>query len=478
MIKDNKSQNILSFIIQYLKRFYLIELALIAISFMALFTKTLPITMIATIMLLYAIIRCNIYENTFGFIVFFPYIAGYIFNTIGVSSVGGAMKYLGLAVLFMIVVMRKAKLNNVLQGLWPLLVLLFLFILSVNTTTGGDYANPKLSSTIRHGLSLFFAFAFLFSNLEKFDFNKLGVLFIVLSTVLLPLSIVANNISGPSDIYDFSFLRHQTEEEALIEYDFHIGYQVSGFLMIQGLGFFLTGIKKNRISIIVAGLVLGSALLALLYGGSRQAVVSYFIIVFLWVLLAYINKTSSTANRKTLSQKIFQFFKWLFLLFGFVAVTYYVLNILTAEEGLLNSLAEEGFVEGGGRGEWLMSGINQFLEHPVWGVGYGRFMVYNYYGSYPHNLFIELLSETGLVGFTVAAVLVLIATLRSRKYLLPFLYLWLAYFSRSMASEDISMNITVFVILFAMISADYGAKPTKTDMNDYVQETVNGPSNA
>ena len=144
-----------------------------------------------------------------------------------------------------------------------------------------------------------------------------------------------------------------------------------------------------------------------------------------------------------------------------MAVTYYVINTLTADEGLLNSLAEEGFVEGGGRGEWLMSGINQFLEHPVWGVGYGRFMVYNYYGSYPHNLFIELLCETGLVGFIVAAILVSIAILRSRKLVLPFLYLWLAYFSRSMASEDISMNITVFVILFAMVSADYEAKPAE-----------------
>lgn len=463
MIKDgdNKSIKILYSIIQYLQRYYLIEMAMIAIAFMALFIKALPIVVIATVFLLYAIIRCNLHENIFCFIIFFPYIAGYVFNSMGVSSVGGAMKYFGLAVLFMMVVLQKAKLNNLFQGIWPLLVLLFLFVLSVNTTTGGDYANPKLSSTIRHGLVQFFAFAFMFSNLEKFNFTKLGVLFIVLSTALLPLAIVANGISGPSDIYDYSFLRNQTEEDLFSEYNFHIGYQVAGFLMVQGLGFFLTGIKKNQISIMVVGFMLGSVLLALIYGGSRQAVVSYFIIVFLWVLLANIKKSPDPANGQNQTKKYRRFFEWLFLLLGIVAVTYYVINTLTADEGLLNSLAEEGFVEGGGRGEWLMSGINQFLEHPVWGVGYGRFMVYNYYGSYPHNLFIELLCETGLVGFIVAAILVSIAILRSRKLILPFLYLWLAYFSRSMASEDISMNITVFVILFAMVSADYEAKPAE-----------------
>ena len=414
-------------------------------------------------MLLYAIIRCNLYENIFCFIVFFPYIAGYIFNTVGISGVGGAMKYSGLAILFVTVMMGKAKLTNVLQGLWPLFVLLFLFILSVNTTTGGDYAGPKLSATIRHGFVLFFAFAFLFSNLEKFNFTKLGVLFIVLSTVLLPLSIVTNGISGPSDLFDFAFLRHQTEEDLFSEYNFHIGYQVSGFLMVQGLGFFLTASKKNHIPLIIVVLILGAMLLALLYGGSRQAILSFLIIVFLWVLLANHNTPSLHINEKKLSKRVFRVFKWLLFLLITLVVFYYVLNILTEEEGLLNSVAEEGFVEGGGRGEWLMSGIRQFLEHPIWGVGYGRFMVYNYYGSYPHNLFIELLCETGLIGFTIGVILLFITSVRSRKMLLPIMFLWLAYFLRAMVSEDISMNITVFVILFALSSANNDIKAFKDD---------------
>ena len=475
MIEGNKSLNLLLSIIKSLERFYFLELVFIAISMLALF-KTLPITELTIVFLVYAIIRCNLYENVFSFIVFFPYIAGNIFNAIGVSSIGGAMKYSGLVVLFVLVALRIAKLKNITQGIWPLLVLLLLFFLSVNTTIGGDYANRKLSSTIRHGIILFFGFSFMFSNLKKFDFVKLGVLFIVLSSFMLPLAIVANGISGPTNLFDFSFLRYQTEEDFFNEYGFHIGYQAVGFLMVQGVGFFLTGIKKYKIPNISVGLILVSVLAVLVYAGSRQAIVAYFIIVFVWILFAQQGK-SLFVNGVISKKRVLELFKWLFLLLGIIVVTYYVVNLLTGDEGLLNSLAEEGFVEGGGRGEWLMSGVNQFLEHPVWGVGYGRFMVYNYYGSYPHNLFVELLCETGLVGFTVAAVLVLIATLRSRKYLLSFLYLWLAYFSRSMASEDISMNITVFVILFAMISADYDAKPTETDMNVCSQEIIRDQSN-
>ena len=145
------------------------------------------------------------------------------------------------------------------------------------------------------------------------------------------------------------------------------------------------------------------------------------------------------------------FWKLVFLLLVILG-SLFIISILTVEEGLLSSVAQEGYIEGGGRGAWLLSGVDQFLSNPIWGVGYGRFVIFGEYGSYPHNLFVELLCETGLVGFSIAMVLAIRTGLRVKESALPFLTLFLAYFLRSMASGSLSLNIIVFAMLFAMFS--------------------------
>jgi O-antigen ligase len=347
------------------------------------------------------------------------------------------------------------------KGLFPLILLLLLFTISVYTTFGGDHAEPKLINTIRHGLTLFFAYSFLFSNTEKFDFAKLGVLYIVLAIFLVPMSIPVNGIEGPTDLFDFGFLRYQTHEEFIdvVEVDddaFHIQYQNTGFLLLMGFGVFMIESKKNKLWQIL--LILAIVSLALLYTGSRQAIVSIFVMAFVWAFIINRDNTSTNLYRFIRNSTSANFYKLIgrwFAIILVVGVTYYIIGFLTEEEGLLESVVDEGYVEGAGRGDWLMAGVDQFLSHPVFGVGYGRFIVFNMYGSYPHNLFIELLCETGLVGFSIAMVLGVFAAIKNRKVFKPFLLLWLAYFLRSMASGEISLNIYVFVILFALSSAKY-----------------------
>lgn len=337
----------------------------------------------------------------------------------------------------------KAKIVNVTKGFVPLLVILMVFTVSVFTTTGGDVAESKLFSTVRHGVMVYFAFALMFSNLEKFDFGKLGMLFLVLAVFLVPMSIVTNGISGPNSLTDFGFLRYQTHEDFIgteTDEELHVSYQATGILLLQALGFYLVDSKNSKLISVV--LVFAISFIAQLYVGSRQAIVSIIVIAIAWALL-YNNR-----ERKRKSSIIIR----IGLLIIVLIVSYFVITILTAEDGLLNSVAEEGYIEGGGRGAWLLSGVDQFLSSPIWGVGYGRFIIFGEYGSYPHNLFVELLCETGLVGFSIASILAIWTVFQVKKAALPFLVLFLAYFLRSMASGSLSLNITVFAMLFAMIS--------------------------
>lgn len=430
--------------IQLDRRHFGVELALIFLAFVALFVHSIPSIYIELLVLIYVIIRCNLYENVFNFMVFLPDIAGYVFNPLGINHVGGALKYLGLGVLLGMMVIRKVKMNQLLKGLVPLLFFFLLLFFSVISTYGGTHAMPKLISTIRHGLIGFFAYSFLFSNKERFDFTKMGMLFIVLAVFLVPMSIRVNGISGPSNLFDFGFMRYQTHEDFFGSGEggsFHINYQGTGFLLLIGFGFYMIESQKNRLLHVL--LMLSIIMVFLLYIGSRQAIISGLVMILVWGLFLYRDEVSKRQN-KTL--------KRLLVIALIVGILYNVVGMLISEDGILFSLAEKGYVEGAGRGMWLMAGVEQFLANPVWGVGYGRYMLWGQYGSYPHNLFIELLCETGLIGFSIVMMLGIPAAVRSRKVSMEFLLLWLACFLRSMVSGDISLNIIVFAILFALSS--------------------------
>ncbi|MBL8665985.1 MAG: O-antigen ligase family protein [Rhodospirillales bacterium] len=53
-----------------------------------------------------------------------------------------------------------------------------------------------------------------------------------------------------------------------------------------------------------------------------------------------------------------------------------------------------------GRDTLMKDGIQMWMDYPLMGAGLGRFSEYNAL-SYPHNFFIELLAETGVVGFAM-----------------------------------------------------------------------------
>ena len=101
-----------------------------------------------------------------------------------------------------------------------------------------------------------------------------------------------------------------------------------------------------------------------------------------------------------------------------------------------------------------------FKDHPVGGAGFGGFK--NYKGTwfsnshkYPHNIFLEFLSETGLFGL-VLFLAFLIYMLKNLQKISPFLTimfltgLWYALFSKDIPSQ----SLLFLFIAFTSISSD------------------------
>jgi O-antigen ligase len=115
-----------------------------------------------------------------------------------------------------------------------------------------------------------------------------------------------------------------------------------------------------------------------------------------------------------------------------------------------------GLLEESGRPQLFNRAMLDFYSSPVVGVGLGAFGAsstrnsqgysgkLSKQGSYPHNIVMELLSELGVIGLILFAIV-----LRPGKWLLgirnPYFYLFLLMFLFSMSSGDINANVGVII---------------------------------
>lgn len=411
-------------------RGYYLEIFLTVLFIADLFFKVLPVVPLGILTLLYIIIRCNYWERAFLFLIEFPQAVGTLMGTIGISGAGGLFKVLGVVMVVYMMVKKKKPLKHIDKALLPFGIVMALFTISVLTTSGGNAAGGKLLETFVQGSFCLIAYLIFFNKFRRFDTTRVGVMFILMSAMMLRLSIIADDISGPSGLLDFGFIKTQTTTEDFET--FAIGYQNLGFLCVQGMGFFLMSMRNKinfeKIFVLALGLIIT------LYAGSRQAIVTSIVIVGVWFL-------QLRGGHRGL--------RWVLTIVAAFGL-YYLSSILLNDEGLLGSVAETGYVEGGGRGPWLLRGVELFLQNPIFGVGYGRYDILGTYGTYPHNMFVEILAETGIVGLVVLLGLALNSALKNKRAFVCILFLFIAIFLRAMASGGLDTNIMVFVLLFCL----------------------------
>lgn len=381
--------------------------------------------------------RLDYNSNLFLMLTFLSTFVSTIFYCWNIQHIGGIMHVIAFALFYSGYKTGKTRLYHFRNSGLQMTILLLLFSISFAITTGGDFAATKLSNTCYIGFINLLGFQVLFSNFNSCS-RLLGLYYIIYAFLLIGVGIQVNGIDGPSNLLDFGFFRYQTismfgtDEDG----DFHIDYQFIGYYYLMGIAIIMAmgsiykNLKKNLLFVLAVG-----GIICVLYTGARQTIVAMLVLVCIYLLLEYKSKS----------------------LIYFALLTYFIMYIFQTNEGffeLFASTAEEGYVEGGGRGPWLLRGIALFIENPLIGVGFGRFSFLGRY-DYPHNLFIELLSEVGLVG-TIVVLFISFAHVSAYKQTWKYsIYILAVFFLRSMASGDMRTSITVFAILFSSPALNY-----------------------
>lgn len=103
----------------------------------------------------------------------------------------------------------------------------------------------------------------------------------------------------------------------------------------------------------------------------------------------------------------------------------------------------------------LEEGLNMFKASPLWGKGCGSFnsnISLRKDLKYPHNLFVEILSETGILGLLCYLVMFHYLIKHTIKFKLKIkvtlLMIIIYYLILAQFSKDISTNLIVFSLLF------------------------------
>ena len=129
---------------------------------------------------------------------------------------------------------------------------------------------------------------------------------------------------------------------------------------------------------------------------------------------------------------------------------------------LLNEAENPSLVFNANRFAYFAAAISQWLENPIFGGGVNSFTIYFYgreiSGAIPHNLFLELLSQYGLVGFALFGVLTLTAfryagleRLRNDPLLLCVLMLFTSRLIGAMFGKDLPFQQPLLAFLALMV---------------------------
>jgi O-antigen ligase len=262
------------------------------------------------------------------------------------------------------------------------------------------------------------------------------------------LSPIFNHGSGPQDILDFGYLRKQNGEWGDLEVSGIIAYQQVGFVAVLGFGTLMLEELKGSINTLFLLLALLMCIIASFYAGARQFIVISILLVVLWTLFE---------KRGSASKVLVPIFS--------VILVYFLYNILFSSEGMLYSVQTDGYLRASDRDGLVEQGLNDFHKSPFVGIGYGCFDFFGTIGGYPHNLFVEILAELGILGLLLFWIPLCKPLFTILFKIRPCLYLMIIYFFRSMASGGLDTNIYLYSFILASYCV-FASQPLEKQNNN------------
>lgn len=412
------------------------ELILLLFAWLTVFLRFVPVIPIALLIIAVMMFRLKIVGIIYISLMHLSVFWGFMRNVgEGIPIPGLIWKLLAIVLLGFLLSKHKFKAPYFFKGLLWIMFMLACFVISSLTTSGGNYATTKLIDTSLFALTSYVAFTILFICAKPGENIGMAFYLIILGVLLLR---IGSELSGvlPSGLADFGFMRNANSSLAA-EDELLVSYHHPPFLALHGFALlFVQGVKSEMKKDMVLFLLFVSVLVSL-YAGARQSIIISVVFLLLWGF-RYVFKE--------------RFFSGVIIASVITVVIIGISNIVLGDEGVLTTTVNEGYFEGGGRGPWLMQGVQLFLSNPLLGVGFGRYSIFGEYGQYPHNIIIELLCEVGIVGTLIFFGIIVYHLSKSKKYAGYFIFLLLAFLMRAMASGGLDTNIAVFTLSVATFS--------------------------
>ncbi len=386
---------------------------------------------IALLCILLSLVNLN--RSTLGFVFLFilPPLLGTLFNVLGIQFPAFYICFL-IAVLFW----RPSLFNP--KGMKEILSTFFLmwlaFFLWYLIGPRNSYSGQKIIYITMMGLATIFGWKQLFIR-GDIQYARLAQFMGLFSFCFICIGIDFFFRSTPASILDFDFIRSSYMELVHVQEEMPFTYHTIGVNAMLGVAFLLSK-KDSKLNILLRLSLLAVLLFLIIISQARQALLGFVLIVVIKSLI------SSGASR-------FKRFVGVVLALVFMAsVVTYVSMSSDVYETSKNASSVEDVVN-----RDYDDAIEMIVNNPIIGTGLGG---YSKTGErhYPHNLFLELLCEMGLLGTMVVLSITFIPIIMNRsRWLITtnsgivFLMIVIPFFIRYMASGDLIASIELLTML-------------------------------
>ena len=334
--------------------------------------------------------------------------------------------------------------RNSMQSFRMMALILAVFGVFYLIGPGDEWAINKYTKMCSTGMLMTVGY-YAFSRSNMIDAEGLFRLLFVAAICMYAYVIHSMNMT-PAQIFNYNWFRDQSgysfkmyKEHGGV--DVLVSYQHIGMMIAYSVAILLSQVKLNKITVafyIICGMH------ATLMSGCRQAIFAMLIIITLRMVVF----TASNLQYQISTNRIMK------IIIGIISAFFIIWIFLenVQSEAILNTLNEGD----SGRQKQYLDAWNIFLHNPLYGAGIGGYHAITG-DTWPHNFFMELLCETGLIGTIIIVVIAIHFLVRKGVGLfyrtesdMFYILVIITLLIRIMVSADFRESIELFSALFAI----------------------------
>lgn len=421
-------------------KFYKIAIGTIFLSLCAYYMGVASLYWVIVVLVLW-LFHCNIKEVGFFSMLIGSGIFGRIFASEEVNIIFTvSFLLLGIIVLFKDIIHSLLTYRH--SSFFMFCIILF-FLVEYSLGPQNEYASEKMIKlSVR--LTIWTILFLIYVETDKISNKRISIAYLILAFYYLSQSAELYGVR-PTSFFDTNYFRDYCIQIGKDENQTHVvNYHTLAYLSLASTVFWTIqrgfNDKKNKLNTV---LLLSISFWLIAISGTRQAI---FVHIILMLLRYFLNKKSvfTIKNMFAVTTMIVSFF----LIITLLGSSYFE-QTLSSDSDASARLNRDTVTP------FIVMAIN-----PEWGVGFGGYSIYGN-KDYPHNFFLELLCEIGIVGLFLLLLLIFlyIFTNKNKHYVRYLTYnnsylfiLFVLFFARAQVSGDLSTSVGFIAILLSFVS--------------------------